>query len=107
VFSPLKWRATVSTTIGKVVLYGSEYGLSQRFCRLDFNGRDVQALQNANGWGKSGKLQITNNVSGMPRHYSPRGSELPALWKAAAHRMNYGQALPFSFFTHCAGSPCA
>ena len=96
----------ISTTIRKVVLYGSQHDLSQRFCRPDFNGRDVSNLQNEFVQDKSGQLQVTNHVSGVPRHYAPGGGELPALRKAAAHGMNHGGALPCLASGPCVDLPC-
>ena len=93
--------------IGKVVFYGPEYGLSQRFCCPDFNGRNVQDLQDANGPGRSGQVRVSNDLSGVPGDYGQVRGELPALWKVTAHCMNPGRAIPSFLCTHCAGLPCA
>jgi hypothetical protein len=55
--------------LGKAPSYGYEHRLSQHFCRLNFNGGNVSNLQNEFVQDKSGKLQIANHVSCVPRYY--------------------------------------
>jgi hypothetical protein len=73
---------------GKASSYGPEHSLSQRFCRLNFNGGNVQDLQNEFIQDQGGQLQITNHVSGVPRHYTPGRGQLPALRKAATQGLS-------------------
>jgi len=63
--------------------YGFQYDLSQRFCRTHFDGGNVPALQNENGPGPGGELQIANDVSDVPCHHRPGRGQLPALREAA------------------------
>jgi hypothetical protein len=62
--------------------------LSQRFCRLNFNGGNVQDLQNEFIQDQGGQLQITNDVSGVPRHYTSGRGQLPAMRKAATQGLS-------------------
>src|SRR6185312_9094627 len=75
---PKKWTRIVSTINQEGCSYGSEYGLSQPVRCADFNSRNVSHLQNEFVQGKGGELQVTNNVSGMPRHYGTGRGQLPA-----------------------------
>jgi len=76
--------------LGKASSYGHEHRLPQHFCRLNFNGGNVSDLQNESVQDKSGKLQIANHVSCVPRYYGAGGGQLPALRKAAARPVNRG-----------------
>jgi hypothetical protein len=70
--------------MGKACSYGREHRLSQHLCRLNFNGGNVQDLQNEFIQDHGGELQVTNNVSGVPCHYTQGRGQLPALRKTAA-----------------------
>ena len=73
---------------GKASSYGRKHGLSQHFCRLNFNGGNVPDLQNEFIQDQGGKLQIANHVSGVPCHYAPGRGQLPAMRKAAAQALS-------------------
>jgi hypothetical protein len=68
---------------GKASSYGRKHSLPQRFCRLNFNGGDVQDLQDEFVQDQGGELPIANNVSCVPCHYYAGRGQLPALRKAA------------------------
>lgn len=93
--------------LGRVVLYGSQYSLSQRVRCPDFHGRYVSDIQNEFVQDQGGGIQIANDVSCVPCHHGPGRGQLPALRKAAASRMNRVRTLPCLAFMPCAGLPCA
>jgi hypothetical protein len=68
---PLKWPAAGSIATGKAVFYGLKHYSLGRLCRSDLDGRDGSDLQDANGQGAGGTLQITNNVPGLRLNHSP------------------------------------
>ncbi len=74
--------------MGKASSYGRKHGLPQHFCRFNFNGGNVPDLQNEFIQNWSGKLQITNHVSGVPCRYAQGRRQLPAMRKAAAQAVS-------------------
>jgi hypothetical protein len=74
--------------MGKASSYGHKYSLSQHFCWLNFNGGNVPDLQNEFIQDQGGQLQIANNVSGVPCHYTPGRCQLPAMRKAAEQALS-------------------
>jgi hypothetical protein len=86
--------------------YGLKHDLDQRFYWTNFNGGNVPDLQNENGPGPGGELQITGHVSFLRFDYSPLQSELSALRKAITISMRYRSAhlSPDSF--HAADLSC-
>jgi hypothetical protein len=74
--------------MGKASSYGRKHRLPQHFCRFNFNGGNVPDLQNEFNQNWSGKLQITNHVSGVPCHYTQGRSQLPAMRQTAPQALS-------------------
>jgi hypothetical protein len=85
----LQRRNVGSITIEMRCSYGLKHDLDQHLCRTHFDGGNVPDLQNEHGPDPGGELQITNHVSILRLYHGPLQSELPALRKAIARRMNF------------------
>lgn len=68
---PLKWPGAGPIAIGKALFYGLEHYSFGRLCRFDLDGRVGSDLQDANGQGAGGTLQITNNVPSLRLNHGP------------------------------------